>query len=63
MVCVGAHAPTHTIFRFSNLPGQGKPIDLTDYLNTPEDVRQILEDKQLQYNFLAERRQWISKKK
>ena len=24
---------------FENLPGQGKPIDLTDYFNTPEDVR------------------------
>lgn len=90
---------------FENLPGQGKPIDLTEYFNTPEDVRvaqamlknagmvpaelellqeilalketissstdeekkarycQILEDKQLQYNLLAERRQWISKKK
>lgn len=24
---------------FDNLPGQGKPIDLTDYFNTPEDVR------------------------
>lgn len=24
---------------FENLPGEGKPIDLTDYFNTPEDVR------------------------
>ena len=24
---------------FENLPGQGKPIDLGDYFNTPEDVR------------------------
>ena len=24
---------------FDNLPGKGKPIDLTDYFNTPEDVR------------------------
>ena len=24
---------------FDNLPGQGKPIDLTDYFNTPEDLR------------------------
>jgi hypothetical protein len=24
---------------FENLPGRGKPIDLTDYFNTPEDVR------------------------
>lgn len=24
---------------FENLPGQGKPIDLTEYFNTPEDVR------------------------
>jgi hypothetical protein len=24
---------------FENLPGKGKPIDLTDYFNTPEDVR------------------------
>ena len=24
---------------FENLPGQGKPIDLTNYFNTPEDVR------------------------
>lgn len=24
---------------FDNLPGQGKPIDLTEYFNTPEDVR------------------------
>ena len=22
-----------------NLPGQGKPIDLTDYFTTPEDIR------------------------
>jgi hypothetical protein len=24
---------------FDNLPGEGKPIDLTDYFNTPEDFR------------------------
>ena len=24
---------------FANLPGQGKPLDLTEYFNTPEDVR------------------------
>ena len=24
---------------FDNLPGKGKPIDLTDYFTTPEDVR------------------------
>lgn len=24
---------------FENLAGQGKPIDLTEYFNTPEDVR------------------------
>lgn len=24
---------------FENLPGKGKPIDLTDYFNAPEDVR------------------------
>ena len=24
---------------FDNLPGQGKPIDLTAYFDTPEDVR------------------------
>jgi len=24
---------------FENLPGRGKPIDLTEYFNTPEDVR------------------------
>lgn len=24
---------------FENLAGQGKPVDLTDYFNTPEDVR------------------------
>jgi hypothetical protein len=24
---------------FENLPGQGKPVDLTEYFNTPEDVR------------------------
>jgi hypothetical protein len=24
---------------FDNLPGRGKPIDLMDYFNTPEDVR------------------------
>jgi len=25
--------------KFENLTGQGKPIDLTEYFNTPEDVR------------------------
>ena len=25
--------------QFDNLPGKGKPIDLTDYFNTPEDIR------------------------
>lgn len=24
---------------FDNLPGKGKPIDLSDYFNTPEDFR------------------------
>lgn len=24
---------------FSNLPGEGKPLDLTAYFNTPEEVR------------------------
>ena len=24
---------------FENLPGKGKPIDLTEYFNTPKDVR------------------------
>jgi hypothetical protein len=24
--------------KFDNLPGKGKPIDLTEYFNTPEDV-------------------------
>ena len=24
---------------FDNLPGQGKPLDLAEYFNTPEDVR------------------------
>lgn len=24
---------------FDNLPGKGKPIDLTEYFNTPEEVR------------------------
>ena len=24
---------------FENLPGQGKPIDLTEYFNAPEEVR------------------------
>lgn len=24
---------------FENLPGKGKPIDLSDYFDTPEDVR------------------------
>jgi hypothetical protein len=26
---------------FDNLPGKGKPIDLTEYFNTPEDVRVV----------------------
>jgi len=83
---------------FDNLPGKGKPIDLTEYFNTPEDVRvaqamlknagmvpveiellqeiaalkeslgsmekeieknefhKLLEEKQLQFNLLIERR-------
>lgn len=83
---------------FENLPGRGRPIDLTEYFNTPEDVRvaqsmlknagmvpveiellqeisvlkeslhsakdeaelaksrKLLEEKQLQFNFLLERR-------
>ena len=90
---------------FENLPGQGKPIDLTDYFNIPEDVRvaqvmlknadmlpvelellqeiaalkeiissstdelqkakfgKILEDRQLQFNLLMERRRRHGKKK
>jgi DnaJ homologue, subfamily C, member 28, conserved domain len=24
---------------FDNLPGKGKPLDLTEYFNTPEDIR------------------------
>lgn len=24
---------------FDNLPGRGKPIDLTEYFDTPEEVR------------------------
>jgi len=90
---------------FENLPGQGKPVDLTDYFNTPEDIRvaqamlknadmvpvevellqeivalkelilsssdeeqrakyrKTLEDKQLQFNLLTERRQRSAKKK
>ena len=24
---------------FDDLPGSGKPLDLTDYFNTPEDIR------------------------
>jgi len=24
---------------FDNLPGKGKPVDLSDYFNTPEEVR------------------------
>jgi hypothetical protein len=84
--------------KFDNLPGEGKPIDLTEYFNTPEDVRvaqtmlknaglvpveiellqevaalkellrstkdeaelagsrKLLEEKQLQFNLLLERR-------
>ena len=26
---------------FDNLPGQGKPLDLTDYFSTPENVRVV----------------------
>jgi hypothetical protein len=90
---------------FENLPGKGKPIDLTDYFNTPEDIRvaqamlknadivpvevellqeivalkelilsstdeaqkaeyrKSLEDKQLQFNLLVERRQRNARKK
>ena len=88
---------------FAKLPGQGKPIDLTEYFNTPEDVRvaqsmlknagmvpveiellqeiavlkeslnsvedeaksiedcRLLEEKQLQFNLLLERRKRSSK--
>ena len=84
--------------KFDNLPGAGEPIDLTEYFNTPEDVRvaqsmlknagmvpveiellqeiavlkeslhsakdetelaknrKLLEEKQLQFNLLLERR-------
>ena len=90
---------------FENLPGRGKPIDLTEYFNTPGEVRvaqamlknaemipvelellqdivtlkeklsstsdeaqrskyrQILADKQLQFNLLIERRKRSDKKK
>jgi hypothetical protein len=90
---------------FENLSGQGKPIDLTEYFNMPEDIRvaqamlknadmvpielellqeilslkemissstdelqkakyrKILEDKQLLFNLLVERRQRHGKKK
>lgn len=90
---------------FENLAGQGKPIDLTEYFDTPEDVRvaramlknagmvpveielmqeivalkemiasltdgaeqakyrKILEEKQLQFNLIIERRQRSGKKK
>ncbi len=90
---------------FENLPGKGKPVDLTNYFNTPEDVRvaqamlknagmvsaeiellqeiavlkdliraltneaqkskyrKALEEKQLQFNLLLERRGRKSKKK
>jgi hypothetical protein len=89
--------------KFDNLPGEGKPIDLTEYFNTPEDVRvaqsmlknagmvpveiellqeiavlkeslnsaedeaksiedrRLLEEKQLQFNLLLERRKRSSK--
>jgi hypothetical protein len=89
--------------KFDNLPGKGKPIDLTEYFNTPEDVRvaqamlknpgmvpveiellqeiavlkesldsvkdeagsakrrKLLEEKQLQFNLLLERRKRSSK--
>jgi hypothetical protein len=89
--------------KFDNLPGAGKPIDLTEYFNTPEDVRvaqsmlknagmvpveiellqeiavlkeslhfvkdeaemtknrKLLEEKQLQFNLLLERRKRSSK--
>ena len=88
---------------FENLPGRGKPIDLTEYFNTPEDVRvaqsvlknagmipleiellqeiaalkealkstndaievvnirKLVEEKQLQFNLLLERRKRSSK--
>jgi len=88
---------------FDDLPGRGKPIDLTEYFNTPEDVRvaqsmlknagmvpveiellqeiaalkemlyalidenekdkkrKLLEEKQLQFNLLLERRKRRSK--
>jgi len=90
---------------FDDLPGKGKPIDLTEYFNTPEDIRvaqamlknagvvpvevellqeivaikerisvstdesqkatcrKSLEDKQLQFNLLMERRKRYVKKK
>jgi hypothetical protein len=90
---------------FENLPGAGKPIDLSDYFNTPEDVRVAqamlksadilpvevellqeilalkelilttndegkkanyrkgLDEKQLQFNLLVERRHRHAKKK
>jgi hypothetical protein len=92
-----------TLGKFDNLPGEGKPIDLTEYFNTPEDVRvaqamlknpgmvpveiellqeiavlkesldsvkdeagsakrrKLLEEKQLQFNLLLERRKRSSK--
>jgi len=88
---------------FDNLPGKGKPIDLTEYFNTPEDVRvaqsmlknagmvpvelellqeisalkeklastkseielaksrKLLDEKQLEFNLLMERRKRLSK--
>ena len=88
---------------FDDLPGRGKPIDLTEYFNTPEDVRmaqamlknagmvpveiellhevatlkeilhalvdenekakklKLIEEKQLQFNLLLERRKRRSK--
>lgn len=88
---------------FDNLPGKGKPIDLTKYFNTPEDVRvaqvmlknagmvpvelellqeiaalketlssaeknmelaksrKLLDEKQLEFNLLMERRKRLSK--
>ena len=52
---------------FDNLKGKGKPIDLTAYFETPEDVRttyeekdrnrikKMIREKQLQFNVMLER--------
>jgi hypothetical protein len=31
----------HARGEFDNLPGRGKPLDLAEYFNTPEDVRVV----------------------